>query len=428
MKKLLIISYYWPPAGGGSVQRWLHFAKNLKLLGAEPVVLTVNESNASYPLLDATLCTQVYDIETIRTKSFELLKLYSRIKKGNATEAIPYGGLPQKKSLFTWISAWIRGNVFLPDARVGWNKFAIKAAVERIKKGDITHIITTGPPHSSHLIGLYLKKEFPAIPWIADFRDPWTELYINETLPQTNWAKRRNEQFEIAVLKTADKVITVGNEMVKLLAGKIQDKAKISAIYNGFDEAAFSNYEIKTTSKFILLHVGLLGDKQDISPIAKAVKLLATNENSQFIVFKVIGKISENLIKIWRDICPEIELENAGYLSQKETISAMFQANVLINITAETSHEQILVSTKTMEYLRVGLPILTINNKGLEFEYLFQNNKFLRVFTRVDEVGINLFLQELFNYWKRKESPTSKIDVSNFSRQQSSKKLLELLD
>lgn len=427
MKKVLVITYYWTPAGGGSVQRWFHFVRNLKKLGVEPVVLTVAENKASYPLVDKSLSAFVDDIETIRTDTFELLKLYSQLKSGNEQNAIPYGGLEKKKSFFTWISAWIRGNIFIPDARMGWKKYAVKAATERLKRGDISHIITTGPPHSAHLIGLELKKQFPKIEWVADFRDPWTELYINETLPQTNWAKKKNARLEVAVLQSADKVITVGNEMAKLLSEKIVDKEKISVIYNGFDETLFAHHTPQQTEKFTLLHVGLLGEKQGVSALAKGVKKLAEKFPKQSIKFQIIGKMAETQQQIWNEFCPEISIENLGYLAQKDTIAAMYHANVLVNITPETSQERIMVSTKTMEYLRTGIPVLVISNESAEFDFLFQENVFLKTFKRNDSDSIADFLQNLYTIWKQKEIPAIKIDVSQYSRQVSAKQLVDIL-
>lgn len=427
MKKVLVITYYWPPSGGGSVQRWFHFVRNLKKLGVEPVVLTVAEDKASYPLTDKSLSAFVDDIETIKTDTFELLKIYSQIKSGDQQTAIPYGGLAKKKSFFTWVSAWVRGNIFIPDARMGWKKYAVKAATERLKQGDISHIITTGPPHSAHLIGLELKKRFPKIEWLADFRDPWTELYINETLPQTNWAKKKNARYEISVLENADKVITVGNEMAKLLAKKIEDKQKVSVIYNGFDETLFADHTPQQTEKFTLLHVGLLGEKQDVTPLAKGVKKLAENYPKEKISFQIIGKIAETQQQIWNEICPEISIENLGYLAQKDAVAAMFRANVLVNITPETSQEKIMVSTKTMEYLRTGIPVLVISNENTEFDFLFQGNEFLQTFKRNDADSITQFLQKLYTLWEQKEVPATKIDVTQYSRQVSAKRLIEIL-
>lgn len=427
MKKVLVITYYWPPAGGGSVQRWFQFVRNLKKSDIDPIVLTVREDKASYPVTDHSLSALVEDIETIRTDTFELLKIYSRIQSGNNQAAIPYGGLPKQKTIFTWISAWIRANIFVPDARMGWKKYAIKAATQRLIKGDISRIITTGPPHSTHLIGLELKKRFPHLEWVADFRDPWTEVYINETLPQTQWAKKKDARFEISVLQKADKVITVGNEMAKLLADKISDKAKIRVIYNGYDEALFTNQRPQKTEKFTLLHVGLLGEKQDVTILAKGVKKLAKKFPQPKITFQVIGKITETQERVWNEVCPNIPIENLGYLAQKDAVAAMYRANVLVNITAETSHEKILVSAKTMEYLRTGIPVLTVNNEGSEFDFLFQGDEFLRVFKRNDEKAVFEFLHHLYNLWEQGEVPVSKIDVSQYSRQASAKRLIEVL-
>ena len=149
---ILIISYYWPPSGGSGVQRWMYFAKYLKKLGNNPIVITVNPKNASYNLIDNSLLSQVEDVKTYKTFSFEILKLYSLLKTGSSSKGIPQSYIPLN-SIFDKITSFIRVNFFIPDSRVGWNYFAYKKSREIINNNKIDCVITTGPPHSSHLIG-----------------------------------------------------------------------------------------------------------------------------------------------------------------------------------------------------------------------------------------------------------------------------------
>ena len=171
-EKILIISYYWPPAGGSGVQRWLYFSKYLSKFNFKPIILSVNPSKASYASIDKSLNNSVSEIETYRTYSFEPLKFYSLFKSNGR---IPQSVIP-KKTFFDRFLAFIRLNFFIPDARIGWNPFAIKKALRIIRDQKIKHIITTGPPHSTHLIGLKVKK-ITGVKWLADFRDPWQELF-----------------------------------------------------------------------------------------------------------------------------------------------------------------------------------------------------------------------------------------------------------
>lgn len=161
MKKVLIITYYWPPSGGSGVQRWMYFCKYLKDFGIEPIVITVDEKKASYRNLDFSFCELVEDIEVYKTNTLEPLKFYSKIMSGDKNAAIPtaFAGESQP-NYFQKISRFIRGNFFLPDARIGWVKYAVRMAKNVIANNDISYLITTGPPHSTHLIGLKLKKYF----------------------------------------------------------------------------------------------------------------------------------------------------------------------------------------------------------------------------------------------------------------------------
>ena len=213
-KKVLILTYYWPPSGGSGVQRWMYFSKYLKKLGWEPVVITVDEKQASYSVLDFELLDQVKGIQVIKTDTKEPLKIYSKILTGSSNKGIPQGAV-SKKGWLPKVAAFVRGNFFIPDARKGWNNFAKIEAEKLIRQQGIKKLITTGPPHSTHLVGLQLKAEF-RIQWWADFRDPWTNIFYNKDLYLTAWAKRIDARWEEKVLQTADGILTtVGGNLIR---------------------------------------------------------------------------------------------------------------------------------------------------------------------------------------------------------------------
>ena len=196
MKKVLLITYYFPPSGGAGVQRWLKTIKYLPEFGVEAIVLTVDPAVASYPQVDESLCADVpSSLKVYTTKTKEILSLYKRV---SPKREVPYGGFANEPNptLLQKISRFIRGNFFLPDPRRGWNKYALAKAKEIIESEGITTVITTSPPHSTQLIGLELKKQYPNINWVADLRDPWTDIYYNSDLYPTSWAQRRNLNYE----------------------------------------------------------------------------------------------------------------------------------------------------------------------------------------------------------------------------------------
>lgn len=421
--KALIITYYWPPAGGGGVQRWLHFSKYLTTKGISIAVLTVNEKDASYPILDYHLLESVKNIETHKTKSIDPLKIYSKITSGNAKNNIPYGGFDAQKSTFKRLAAWIRGNLFIPDARIGWNKYATNKAKKILNQG-YTHIITTGPPQSSHLIGLQLKKAFPHLIWFADLRDPWTELYINETLPQSTWAKKKNLKLEKQCLDTTDKIITVGHELKHLLAKKTT--TPIEVIYNGFDEQLFTGKAFTSSSSFTILHVGLLGAKQDCTALAEALTKLTNSFPTQQFKFLIIGKIVPSNEKMLKNI-PHLLYQNLGYLQQQETVDCMFKADLLLNVTPQTAHESIMISTKTMEYLRTKRPTLVLSNEPKEFEFLFKDEALLKTANRDKSKDISDALMTIYEGYLQNPIQQSNLDVNQYSREAGTDKLLKLL-
>jgi len=207
MKKVLVITYYWPPASGPGVQRFLKFVKYFSSFGVHATILTVK--NGSYPSVDASLLEDIpSEIITYKTKSIEPFAVYNMLrgKKGNSVE-VGMGNIKNTTSLFGKISRYIRSNFFIPDARVGWNSYATKEAIRICKSDAIDTIITTGPPHSTHLIGMYLKKHVDGIKWIADLRDPWTSIYYEKYLKRSDKSATRNQELENRVLSMADQIV-----------------------------------------------------------------------------------------------------------------------------------------------------------------------------------------------------------------------------
>ena len=205
-QKILIISYYWPPAGGSGVQRWMYFAKYLKQLGWDPIVITVDEGKASYAVWDKSLLEEVEDIHIIKTTTREPLRWYSLLTTGSSQKGIPQGEVKRKSALGKF-AAFVRGNFFIPDARKGWIPFAIKAAQKVLKEETISYLVTTGPPHSTHLAGLQLKEQFD-VKWWVDFRDPWTDIFYNKQMRRTHKSQAKDAALEKRILQNAKGVIT----------------------------------------------------------------------------------------------------------------------------------------------------------------------------------------------------------------------------
>jgi glycosyltransferase involved in cell wall biosynthesis len=356
-EKILIITYYWPPAGGSGVQRWMYFAKYLKELGWEPLVVTVSETKASYPVTDETLLQEVEGIRTIKTNANEPLKWYARLTSGKSTQSLPQGEVKRER-LIEKAAAFIRGNFFIPDARKGWCPYAFKAAKKWIIQEEIKKVITTGPPHSTHLVGLHLKKEL-GIRWWADFRDPWTDIFYNSSFYRTAYAQKKDQILEKKVLQNADGVITtLAGEFHKKLKSKAPNQQFI-ALPNGYDDALMK--KIKPAPKkteFHIVYTGLLTLNQDFNSILEVLHLFSKTHK---ISFSLAGNISSTIISQIKKILPNVEVTFLGYLSHSNAIALMKSADLLLNFIFKGAETQ-MISGKLLEYMATEVPIISIGN------------------------------------------------------------------
>ena len=360
-KKVLILTYYWPPSGGSGVQRWMYFAKHLKSLGWEPIVVTVDEEKASYGVLDESLNQEVDGIRVIKTSTREPLQLYSRLTTGSKKKGIPQGEV-KRKSVFGKLSAFIRGNFFIPDARIGWVPFALKAARKIIAKEQIKTIITTGPPHSSHLIGLQLQKEFK-VNWFVDFRDPWSDVFYNKDLYRRSRAVSKDLKLELQVLQAAQGIITtVGGRIHESLIEKAPAQ-KFYALPNGFDSELMNRVTVEKNSHYLhVVYTGLLTHNQPYNGVFKILNDLSA---TQPIKLSLAGNIAPDIINEIKISFPKIDTIFHGYLSHKEAVGLMKSANLLINFIFIGAQTQ-MISGKILEYIATEIPILSIGNPDSE--------------------------------------------------------------
>jgi glycosyltransferase involved in cell wall biosynthesis len=415
--KILLISYYWPPAGGSGVQRWMYFAKYLKEFGCDITVITVDPKFASYSSLDDSLIEQIKDIEVHKTKTFELIRLYSFLKSGNAKKSIPQGNVGgKKKSFLDKFSSYVRANYFIPDARVGWNPYVISKANELFKKKKFDTVITTGPPHSTHLVGLKLKEKYQ-FKWITDFRDPWTEVYYNDIFKRTKKNQQKDEKLELNVLKNADLVLTIGPSMKNLLAKKV-DSSKIHYIFNGFDENLLKNIQRKNDANFVISYVGTLASNYPYKSFLDAVKKLKINN----LELHFTGKIDSVIIDEFQAI-ESINFVYHGVKTHQEAFNSMLNADVNVLLLPYQKDSQIMITGKVFEYLATGNPILCIGSKESDaVKIINTESKISACFEKEEINSISQFLFEKSN----RENPEIKVN-EEFTRKKLAKDLLKLL-
>jgi len=421
---ILIITYYWPPSGGSGVQRWMYFAKYLKKLGLNPIVLTVDPKYASYNLKDLSLQSQIKDIETYKTFSLEILSLYSFFKSGNKTKIIPQSYIPNK-SIFDKITSFIRLNIFIPDSRIGWNYFAFQKAKKIISNNKIDYVITTGPPHSSHLIGEKIYKKYK-LKWIVDLRDPWSELFYLKDGFRFNFSKKINEKLETNVIEKADAIITtVGDRYHKILKDKITNPEKIHQIYNGYDKLNYDKIDEIKPNKFNIVFTGMLTQNHNYETFYEVLKILNPKENNLNLILTLAGRIDKKIIKIFSN---KIELINKGYIDHNNAISTIKSSHLLINFNYKNTEETDMISGKLIEYLASGSPIINFSNSAKESEIVLKTStkSFNANKNNIDQV-VNFIKSEYSEWLEGRYKKQKPINISSLSRENLTQKLLDII-
>ena len=433
MKKVLIISYYWPPSGGSGVQRWMYFAKYLSDFGYHPVILTVNPEKASYKNTDRSFAEKVKHVEVHMSTTFEPLKLYSFLTTGTSSKGIPQGHAgTNKKGIFSKLTSYIRANYFIPDARVGWNGFAIKKAKEIIENQDISLIITTGPPQSSHLIGLALKKTNPTLRWIADFRDPWTDIYYNKELNRTAKAKKRDTELELEVLSNCDQVLTVGFKLKDMLQRKLgANSDKFYHIYNGYDSTLMDSIRPPREDWFEVTFIGLLTPRQPYQAIVDILKAFIDQTDTPNFRIRLAGNVAPEIIDTFNQTFSIDRIISEGYIEHKEAILLMKKSDLLLNILAEMEGSEILISGKQMEYIATGNPILCIGNTKGESAHILKDIKNARIFEKNELAKSVAFVNDIYAAWKLGtplRNDVKNADIKTKSRYETTRQLSKLLN
>lgn len=428
-KKVLIVTYYWPPSGGSGVQRWLKFVKYLVRAGWEPFVFT--PENPSYTIEDRSLQKDVpASVKVIRFPIWEPYQLFFKLsslagsKNPQQADFISAG----KKSFFQKISSWIRGNFFIPDARVFWVKPSVEYLTDFISRNKIEKIVTTGPPHSIHLIGLRLKKLNPALQWVADFRDPWSEWDLLDTLSLTSLARKRHAVLERSVITTANRVITIAPyhvQRLEALSGR-----KVDLITNGFDEEDFKGIIHERTEKFTIRHVGIVDELRDPKPVMIALKdLCASNPDfTNCVSIEFIGKVNssfKNFVK--DDVQLAIITQFVDQIPHEQLLRLYGSADLQLLVLAHTVIAPGNLPGKFFEYLASGKPILGIGPVAGDAAEIVQQTHAGVIKDRSDVEGIKSELVKYYHEW-RTGGGNGTGSIQLYSRRHLTEKLISVLE
>ena len=428
-KKVLIITYYWPPCGGGGVQRWLKFVKYLPSFGWNTFVAV--PENPEYPVIDNTLLADVpKDTEIIRLPIWEPYNIFKKLTGRKKEEKVNSGILfdDNPRTLMEKISLWIRGNFLIPDPRVFWVRPSIRRLKKYIKIIKPSVIITTGPPHSVHLIGKGLKKEFPDIFWLADFRDPWSEFDLLDNFYPSKLARARQRTLEKRVLDLADLVLNVSPTWVKNLQKYTSTPVKFLA--NGYDHNDFTTSFESIPNKFIITYTGIINTYRNRKPLWEALQEICVgnkdfNDNLKIQIFGISDNGLKNILSEFPTVLNKTTI--GGYVSHNEVIKSYAESSCLLLLLNNTKNANGHIPGKFFEYLAAKKPILAIGPSNSDVGQIIKEIESGIICAFEDKEEIKRALLEIYEKWKL--NPTSILrNVDYFSRDKLTEKLVGLIN
>lgn len=422
--KVLIITYYWPPAGGPGVQRWLKFVKYLPDYNFEPIIYC--PENPSYPIIDNKLEDEVPKAVTVLKLPIREPYKFAKLLSKKSAKSISSGLIPKKdkQSFLEKLLLYIRGNFFIPDGRKAWVKPSVTFLSEYIQKNNIKTIITTGPPHSLHLIGLQLKQQI-GVKWLADFRDPWTTIGYQKALKLTKSSQKKHLHLEEKVLNLADQIIVTSEATKKEF--QFKTKKPIEVITNGYDT---HNVQKPTKDqKFTIAHIGSLLSKRNPTHLWNILKELI-NENKAFkeaFQLNLIGVVSDEVLKsiYENDLNKVVNL--MGYVDHKEAIKLQMQSRVLLLIEIDSEDTKAIIPGKLFEYMASESPILAIGPKGSDIEQIIKstNTGCYFIYDQIQDIKSQILTY--FEAYKNNTLNTSPIGLKQFHRKELTSKLAKLI-
>lgn len=424
-KKVLIITYYWPPAGGPGVQRWLKFVKYLPDFGIQPVVYI--PENPTYPIIDEALVKEVSGTAIIlKHKIFEPYQLASFLSK-NKTKKISSGIIPNKKkqSFLDKVFLLIRGNLFIPDARVYWVKPSVSFLEKYISENNIGTIITSGPPHSLHLIGLELKQKL-GVKWFADFRDPWTTIGYHKALRLSNYAANKHKMLERKVLNTADTIIVTSNTTKKEFESIT--KKPIAVITNGYDTENIAKQALDT--KFTLAHIGSFLSERNPQLLWESLVELVQEipDFKNHLEIKLIGAVSQEVLETIKEFRLNPYLNNLGYVSHSEAIAHQRKSQVLLLIEINSEDTKSIIPGKLFEYMVSERPIIAIGPNGSDFAEIITTTNTGVFFDYSEKMKLKSVLLNFYNQYLEGKLQSNAVGLQQYSRKNLTAKLVEVLN
>lgn len=416
--KVLIITYYWPPAGGPGVQRWLKFVKYLRDFGVEPIVYTVDKVN--YPILDKSLQKDIPDnVKILKQPIWEPNKLFRKSSKKTSA-----GFLDAKPSFFGKIAQYIRANYFIPDARKFWIKPSVSYLSNYLNKNSIDVVITTGPPHSLHIIGLKLKEKLN-IKWIADFRDPWTEIDYFHQLPLTKNSIERHEALERQVLKNADAVLVIGKTMAESYE---KYRSDVHVITNGYDSMNETQH-VNLDTKFSVVHIGMMNADRNHKILWQALQELCEEDSnfSEDLQLKFIGKLADEVFQSINDHKLKSNVEFIDYVEHHKVLEYQKSAQVLLLSVNNVPSSKAIITGKIFEYLQAKRPILAIAPKDGELAEILKNTNAGATVDFNDKEALKTYISNFYTSYKSQTLAVESSNIKQYHRKNLTHQLAKII-
>lgn len=428
-KKVLIITYYWPPAGGIAVQRMLKFSKYLPSFGWTPVIYTV--ANGEFPEVDKALLNEVPEtLEVIKTKIHEpysIYKLFTGKSSGERVQRVKTAS--GKSSGRESLSQWIRGNIFIPDTRFLWIRPSVSFLKKKLKQEKFDAVISTGPPHSNHLIALALAKS-EGIPWIADFRDPWTTMDYFKDFNLTGWANRKHHRLELEVLRKASSVVVVGSSMKHEFEEKGSKNVQI--IHNGFDDADFAAAgDVAPDTKFSIVHVGSFFKRRNPDVLWRVLARLRDEKHPLLghLEIKLIGRVDQVVLDSMNKHGLNPYLNLVPFVPHAEAITYLKSAQLLLLPIDNFEGSKWVLTGKLFEYMATRRPILCIGPSDGDAAQVLDEVKAGETFDYDNDPALRNYLVRQFERYQSNKLGSNKNEkVEAYSRKQLTKKLATLLN
>ena len=443
MKRVLIITYYWPPSGGSGVQRWLKFSKYLPQYGWQPVIYT--PSNPELTLTDNTLTDEVPpEAEILKRRILEPYSIFRLFSKGgkktegsasSSTAVNPINAVGEK-SFMMKVSLWIRANIFVPDPRCLWIRPSVTFLRKYLKKHPVDAIVTTGPPHSMHLIGLHLHKA-TGIRWVADFRDPWTRIFYFKHLPMTGAVRNRHLRLEKKVLRNADAVVSVTDlitgQLESVSARHTAGQSRFHTIENGYDEEDFLE-RIEPDSSFAITHTGVFSAEGNPERLWEVLGELCRDKAGFRDDLKIVlaGKTDNEIISDMEAAGLGDRIVNHGYVRHSECNALQQQARILLLPLRKEPEADGILTGKYFEYLAAGRPIVAFGPHGGALDISLEKTGAGHIFGWDEYESLRSHILELYKAYKSGgdniEFNPDRKEISGYSRKSLAGRIASLLD